>query len=107
MADTNKDQDAEFEGFENLDTSYDDTDALNDDATLDADFQDVDDAALEDVFEEEQPAPVKAKKKINWFNIVVALIAVVGAGGLILVKLAPQLLTGDAGMPPVPQMAAV
>jgi len=109
MADTEKNQDEEFAGFENLDDTFEDPAALLDDDTLDADFQDVDDAALEDVFEEEQAPTAKPKKKVNWFNIIIALVAVLGAGGLIMVKLAPQILGhGDSmqQMPPA-EMAAV
>ncbi|HEY8964362.1 MAG TPA: hypothetical protein VIN59_07880 [Alphaproteobacteria bacterium] len=120
MAAENKSQDEEFAGFENLDETYDPADdALNDDID-DAEFQDVNDPALDDVFEEDpQEAAAKPKKKVNWFNIIVALVAVLGAGGLIVSKLAPQLLGGgseptemqapvlaDAGTQATPEAAA-
>jgi hypothetical protein len=112
MAD-NTQQDEEFSGFENLEDTYSNP-AEQDNAGIaedidDAEFEDMNDDALDDVFEDDvQDMPAaKPKKKVNWFNIVVALGAVVIAGGLIAVKLAPQLLSGGTAMPEPQQMAAM
>jgi len=98
MAD-NKTNDQELEGFENPDDVYagaeDDGAAMGDDID-DAEFQDMADALNEDVFEEDTPPAAKPKKGVSWFNIVIAVIAIAGAGGLIVMKLAPQLLGGAA-----------
>lgn len=101
----------EFEGFENVDDAYADpaTDGvLLDDSIDDADFQDMDDAALDDVFEEDpQAAQAEPKKKVKWFNIILAIVAIVGAGGLGVSMFAPQLLSGGSAPTQIPADVAV
>lgn len=93
-------QDDELQGF---DTFEDDAQALDDgmaeDSIDDADFQDISDDVDPDVFGDEEPA-IPAKKKTNWFNIGVAVIAITVAGGLIWTKLGPSLMGG--GDEPIP-----
>jgi len=90
--------DEDLDGFEPMESAFDDapeTDADGDDHVDDADFQDISDDIDADVFGEGQPADEAPKKKgVNWFNIGVAGVAVLVAGGLIFMKLAPSLLGG-------------
>lgn len=83
------DQD-DLEGFETFEDDIQD-DLPADDHISDADFQDVSDEVDADVFGDNEPAPV-IKKKTNWFNIGVAVCAVLVAGGLVWSKLGPQLM---------------
>lgn len=90
--------DIDLEGFETPEEDFQETpEAVQEDA----DFQDVSDELDTDVFGEEQPAEPPAKKKINWFNIGVAVVATAVAGGLIWSKLGPQIMGGGDGMVPV------
>lgn len=106
--DPNED-DLSLEGFEapehEFDVSSEDDMAVDSDAS-DAEFQDVglDDNGQEldaDVFgEAPQEEPVN-KKKVNWFNIGVAAVATLLAGGLVWSKLGPQFSGGGVDQNPV------
>lgn len=92
----------DLEGFDSFEEPMDDQmleDEPLDDAALDADFQDLPEDEIDaDVFGEGEPAEAPAKKKTNWFNIGVAVVAIVVAGGLVWSKLGPSLL-GNANAP--------
>lgn len=85
------DVDADLEGFESLESEFDD--AGQDDASLsgdsaeDADYQDITDEVDTEVFGEAPPSDAKPKSRINWFNIGVVVVAIAGAGGLIWSKM--------------------
>lgn len=86
------DDDLDLSAFDAPEDDFDSTVDAADAEIDDADFQDVEDDA--DVFGE-VPVPEAAPKKgVNWFNIGVAVVAVVVAGGLIWSKLGPQLMQG-------------
>lgn len=96
------DQDQELHDFDASDDVQDFAD-FADDAELeddvqanDAEYFDIDGLDDADVFEETS-APVAAtnKKKPNWFNIGIAGVAILVAGGLVLSKLLPSM--GDSG----------
>ncbi|NBX67193.1 MAG: hypothetical protein EBQ96_09380 [Proteobacteria bacterium] len=101
--DQHNNDEADLEGFESPEEDFDqgsDPDAVQADAD-DADFQDVSDDIDTDVFGEEQPSDQPVKKKTNWFNIGVAVVAVAVAGGLIWTKLGPQIMGGGDTVSPV------
>lgn len=100
MNDTDRrtDQD-DFESFENLDDGMgmpeDDGHAIDD-----AEFHDIQDDVDADVFGDDLPEQDRPAKKTNWFNIGVAVVAIVVAGGLVWMKLGPQIL-GGGDVPPM------
>lgn len=105
MADPNdpNDPNNDLEGFETFDEPMDDEQMLADetmDEAMDADFQDVgEDDVDADVFGEGEPEPLPAKKKTNWFNIGVAVVAITVAGGLVWSKLGPTIMGGADSAP--------
>jgi len=102
--------DEDLDGFEPMESAFDEapeTDAGAEEHVDDADFQDISDDIDADVFGEGQPADEAPKKKgPNWFNIGVAFVAVLVAGGLIFMKLAPSLLGGSGNNAETPPAAA-
>lgn len=96
---THNQQDDDLEGFDTFENeTLTDDQMMADEPIDDADFQDISDEVDADVFGEGEPAP-KPAKKTSWFNIGVAAIAILVAGGLIFMKLGPTLLGGDAASP--------
>ncbi len=92
-------QDDELEGFDTFEDEAPIDDPMAGEEPIDdADFQDISDDVDADVFGEGAPAPAP-KKKTSWFNIGIAVVAVVVAGGLIFMKLGPSLMGGGDEAP--------
>lgn len=108
------DQDEELQDFGTPDDMQDfsdysdDTLAEDDVQANDAEFYDLDGLDDADVFEDTNAVPAAAsKKKPNWFNIGVAGVAILVAGGLILSKLLPSMGAGHSGNTMVVSQPAV